>query len=84
MDSASYQVAMRVTLTRAARSMRQTAGSKQFFFAKKNQKTLVYKVLALPLRVRQMSKSFCFFFQKEELSSCRCVSLKATWYQFEK
>jgi hypothetical protein len=27
-----------------------------------------------------MSKSFCFFFQKEVLSSCRCVSLKATWY----
>jgi hypothetical protein len=27
-----------------------------------------------------MDKSFCFFFQKEVLSSCRCVSLKATWY----
>ncbi len=58
---------MRVTLTRAARSMRQTAESKQFFFAKKNQKTLVYKALALPRRVPQMSKSFCFFFQKEVL-----------------
>jgi sporulation protein YlmC with PRC-barrel domain len=61
--------------------MRQTAESQQFFFAKKNQTTPVYKVLALPLRVRQMSKSFCFFFQKEVLSSCRCVSLKATWYK---
>jgi hypothetical protein len=52
--------------------------SKQFFFAKKNQKTLIYKALALPRRVRQMAKSFCFFFQKEVLSSCRCVRLKAT------
>jgi hypothetical protein len=26
-----------------------------------------------------MDKSFCFFFQKEVLSSCRCVSLKPTW-----
>jgi hypothetical protein len=60
--------------------MRQTEESKQFFFAKKNQKTLVYKALALPRRVRQMDKSFCFFFQKEGLSSCRCLSLKATWY----
>jgi hypothetical protein len=58
----------------------QTDESKQFFFAKKNQKTLVYKALALPRRVRQMDKSFCFFFQIEVLSSCRCVSLKATWY----
>jgi len=48
--------------------MRQTAASKQFFFAKKNQKTLVYKALALPRCVRQMDKSFCFFFQKEVLS----------------
>jgi len=61
--------------------MQQTAESKQFFFAKKNQKTLVYEVLALPLRVRKMDKSFCFFFQKEVLSSCRCVGLKATWYK---
>jgi hypothetical protein len=60
--------------------MRQTEESKQFFFAKKkNQKTLVYKALALPGRVRQMDKSFCFFFQKEVLSSCRCLSLIATW-----
>jgi hypothetical protein len=28
-----------------------------------------------------MDKSFCFFFQKEVLSYCRCVSLKATWYK---
>jgi hypothetical protein len=27
-----------------------------------------------------MAKSFCFFFQKEVLSSCGCVSLKATSY----
>jgi hypothetical protein len=72
---------MRVTLTRAARPMRQTEQSKPFFFAKKNQKTLVYKALVLPRRVDVMDKSFCFFFQKEVLSSCRCVSLKATWYQ---
>jgi len=58
--------------------MRQTVESKQFFFAKKNQKTLVYKALALPRRVRQMDKSFCFFFQKEVLPFFRCVSLKAT------
>jgi hypothetical protein len=30
-----------------------------------------------------MDKSFCFFFQKEVLSSCRCVSLKANWYEPE-
>jgi hypothetical protein len=72
---------MRVTLTRAARSIRQAEESKPFFFCKKqNQKTLVYTALALPRRVRQMDKSFCFFLQKEVLSSCRCVSLKATWY----
>jgi hypothetical protein len=62
--------------------MRQTVESKQFFFAKKNQKTFVYKALALPKRVRQMDKSSCFFFQKEVLSSCQCVSLKATWYKW--
>jgi hypothetical protein len=61
--------------------MRQTAESKQFFFAKNYQKTLVYKALSLPRRARQMAKSFCFFFQKEVLSYCRCVSLKATWYE---
>jgi hypothetical protein len=60
--------------------MRQTEESKQFFFKKKNQKTFVYKALALPRRVGLMDKSFCFFFQKEVLSSCRCVSLKAAWY----
>jgi hypothetical protein len=32
---------MRVTLARAARSMRQREESKQFFFAKKNQKTFI-------------------------------------------
>jgi hypothetical protein len=75
---------MRVTLAGAARPMRQTDESKQFFFLqKKNQKTLVYKALALPRRVRQMDKIFCFFLQKEVLSSCRCVSLKATWYTKE-
>jgi hypothetical protein len=60
--------------------MRQTAESKPFFFAKKNQKTLVYKALALPRRVCQMAKSFCFLFQKEVIFSRRRVSLKATWY----
>jgi hypothetical protein len=62
--------------------MRQTEQSKPFFLAKKNQKTLVYKALALPRRVGPMDKSFCFFFQKEVVSSCRCVSLKATWYKY--
>jgi hypothetical protein len=62
--------------------VRQTEESKPFFFAKKNQKTFVYKALALPKRIRQMDKSFCFFFQKEVLSSCRCVSLNATRYNF--
>jgi hypothetical protein len=32
--------------------MRQAKESKQFFFAKKNQKTLVYEALALPQRAR--------------------------------
>jgi hypothetical protein len=63
--------------------MRQTEASKQFFFAKKNQKTLVYKALALPRRVGPMDKIFCIFLQKELLSSCRCVSLKANWYKPE-
>jgi hypothetical protein len=67
-------------LARAARSMRQLEESKQFFFAKKNQKTFVNLTCAFPQRVRQMSKSFCFFFQKEVLSSCRCVGFRATWY----
>jgi hypothetical protein len=60
--------------------MRQNQESKPFFFAKKNQKTLVYKAIALPRRVRQMAKSFCFFFQKEVLSSWLCVGLKTAWY----
>jgi hypothetical protein len=53
---------------------------KQFFFEKKKQKTSDYKAFALPQRVRQMGKSFCFFVQKEVLSCFRWVSLKATWY----
>jgi hypothetical protein len=53
---------------------------KQFFFEKKNQKTFVYKAFALRQRIHQMGKSFRFFFQKEVLSCCRWVSLKATWY----
>jgi hypothetical protein len=52
--------------------------SKQFFFAKKNQKTFAHKALASPRRVRQMDESFCFFLQKKVLSSCLCISLKAT------
>jgi hypothetical protein len=42
--------------------------SKQFIFEKKNQKTFAYKARALPQRARLISKSFCFFFQKEALS----------------
>jgi hypothetical protein len=63
---------MRVTFTRAARSMRQTVESKQFFFAKKNQKTFVYKALALPkpARLPGQAPSLCFL----------SVSLKAGWY----
>jgi hypothetical protein len=39
-----------------------------FFFAKKNQKTLVREgLLLVQLRI-QPNKSFCFFFQKEALS----------------
>jgi hypothetical protein len=49
---------MRVTPGRAAWSARSTEESQQFFFAKKNQKTLAYKALSLPRRVRQMAKSF--------------------------
>jgi hypothetical protein len=43
--------------------------SKQFFFVKKNQKTFANLAHALPPRIRQMDKSFCFFFQKEALPS---------------
>jgi hypothetical protein len=59
-----------VALTRAAPPVRETEESKQFFFAKKNQKTLVYTALALPRRVRQMDKSFLLLFlEKEGLAS---------------
>jgi hypothetical protein len=47
----------------------QAKASKQFFFAKKNQKTFVHKALAYLQRARQTGKSFCFFFQKEALPS---------------
>jgi hypothetical protein len=40
------------------------------FFEKRPKRTLGYKALALPRGVRQMEKSFCFFFQKEVLSRC--------------
>jgi sulfonate transport system substrate-binding protein len=58
-------------------------GRKLFFFAKKNQKTLANLADALPQRVRQMSKSFCFFFQKDVLPSfllmlCSTVASAAT------
>jgi hypothetical protein len=46
---------------------------KQFFFEKKNQKTLIHNALGLTRGVRGMSKSFCFFFQKEVLSCSRSV-----------
>jgi hypothetical protein len=45
------------------------ARRKQFFFAKKNQKTLAHKLRALPQRGSQVCKCFCFFFQKEVLFS---------------
>jgi hypothetical protein len=50
-------------------ALTQAKASKQFFFAKKNQKTLFHSALAHLQRARQTSKSFCFFFQKEALPS---------------
>jgi hypothetical protein len=79
-DHVLYQVALRLTYAPSRPKARLGEESKQFFFEKKNQKTFVYKAFALPNRVGQMGKSFCFFFQKEVLSRCRCVRLKATWY----
>jgi hypothetical protein len=46
----------------------QVTEGKQFFFAKKNQKTFAHKVLALPQPTRPICKSICFFFQKEALA----------------
>jgi hypothetical protein len=68
-----------VALARAAWPMGGREESNSSY--KKEPKTLLYKALALPRRVGPMDKSFCLFFQKEVLSSCRCVSLKATWYK---
>jgi hypothetical protein len=44
-------------------------GRKQFFFVRKNQKTFANMARALPQGARRTYKSFCFFFQKEVLSS---------------
>jgi hypothetical protein len=46
-------------------------GKARVLFEKKNQKTFVYRAYALHLTRTSMSKSFCFFFQKEVLSFCR-------------
>jgi hypothetical protein len=40
-------------------------GRKQFFFAKKNQKTLVYKASALPHAYTKRTKVFASFFKKK-------------------
>jgi len=61
--------------------------SKSFFFEKRTKKLLFYKFLALRRRARQVAKSFCFFFQKEVLSSVLSVNNNADWYKgffFEK
>jgi hypothetical protein len=75
-----YQVAIGLTHARSPHNVPRGEERKQFFFEKKNQKTFAYKAFALPQRLRQMGKSFCFFFQKEVLSCVRWVSLKATRY----
>jgi hypothetical protein len=61
-----------------AKTAAQTKEESRSFLKKKNQKTFVYKAFALPQRVRQMGKSFCFFFQKDVLSCRPGVSLKTT------
>jgi len=44
---------------------------------KRTKKLLFHKFLALRRRVRHAAKSFCFFFQKEVLSSCVSVNNNA-------
>jgi len=50
------------------------------FLKKRTKKLLFYKDLALRRRARQVAKSFCFFFQKEVLSSVLSVNNNAGWY----
>jgi YfiH family protein len=50
-------------------SRNDATGSKQFFFAKKNQKTLIHKARAVGQRTCQMCKSFLVLFCKKELLS---------------
>jgi len=50
------------------------------FLKKRTKKLLFYKFLALRRRARQVTKSFCFFFQKEMLSSVVSVNDNAGWY----
>jgi hypothetical protein len=44
-----------------------TIGKEAFFFEKKNQKTFAIEVRHADTSATPMSKSFCFFFQKEAL-----------------
>jgi hypothetical protein len=67
-----------IFLARSPPNVRKGAGKKRFLLGKKNRKTFVYKAFVLPQRVRQMGKSFYFFFQKEVLSCRPGVSLKTT------
>jgi len=47
---------------------------------KRTKKLLLYEFLALRRRARHVAKSFCFFFQKEVLSSFVSVINNAGWY----
>jgi len=49
------------------------------FLKKRTKKLLLYKFMALRRRARQAAKSFCFFFQKEVLSSFASVNNTAGW-----
>jgi len=49
---------------------------------KRTKKLLFYKFLAVRRRARQAAKSFCFFFQKEALSSFVSVNNNTGWYYF--
>jgi hypothetical protein len=54
--------------------------SKQFFFEKKNQKNFCSHSIKAAAPRAPISKSFCFFFQKEALSCGELVSLNGAWY----
>jgi len=47
---------------------------------KRTKKLLFYKFLASRCRARQATKSFCFFFQKEALSSLVSLNNNARWH----